>query len=612
MNRFLSFSMASILIVILLMAVYFQEKRVKSITNYIYIFIMFLVFFCIGTELLSYLIVPVYFKDNTFLLTFMFKLNLVLTELWAITVCFYVTIIALNNKSKKNIIIRFWIDFIIFLVGAVVICMTPIKYMFDETGDVLLYAYGPSTDCVIVFGILSAIIAFYQVIVRKDSTDKSPVILLISVLLCGIVLGGVETFNPAIIVLSLSMTIILFVLYATIQNPDLNMVIDLNFAREQAEKASSTKSNFLSSMTHEIKTPLNAIVGLSDDISENEEIPVELKDDVRDIVNSSKILLEIIGNILDINKIESGLMSVVEEPYSIRNEISSVIHALDVLEINNNKIEIQISDSVPKVLLGDKEHLNKILVNLISNALKFTKSGIVKIVVDAENNLDTMTSMIKISVIDNGKGIKEEDISKLFTRFQKINDNTTVEGTGLGLAISKQLIELMHGNISVQSVYGEGSTFTFVLPQKIGCAFSKNLNFEYDEKIDLKKLRILVVDDNLLNVKVAKKVFGSLGITINYCLNGQDCIDKVVSGEHYDMIFMDVLMPEMPGDIVIKKINERMKLDTPVIALTASIEAGYDRKLKALGFTDYLTKPFNKDQLRRKMYEILSGSDKEV
>ena len=612
-NSFLSFSLASIFVVILLISVFFKKKRVRSITNKIYVFIMFLVLFCIASELIAYWAVPFYFPDNLSIQIIASKINLLSISFWVACTCFYITIIALDDKTRKNINIRFYLFLGIFIISVILILLTPIKFMFDEEKIGLLYSYGLSPKMVLYLSITYVLVAFFHVVVRKDSSDNAPIVVIVLLLFFGIIIGIIELYYPFILVISLMQTIVLFVLYVTVQNPDLNMIIDLNFAREQVEKASASKTNFLASMNHEIKTPLNAIVGLSEDIMLNPDVPESAREDVNDIAISSKILMDIIGNIIDINKIEDGTMNVVESPYSIKNEINNIIQSLNVSILNNkNQIQIEISKEVPKVLYGDVNHINKILMNLISNAVKFTKNGSIKIVVRSENNLENMTTLLKVFVVDSGKGIEEENLTKLFNRFEKIDNNAYIEGTGLGLAITKKLLELMGGEIEVESTYGIGSTFSFTLPQKIGCAFNEVINEIPDDVTDLSKLRVLVVDDNLLNIKVAKRIFNTIGIKISYCLSGFECVERIVRGELYDLIFMDVLMPDMPGDIVIKKIKERVELETPIIALTASVDIGYDRKLRNMGFTDYLSKPFTKEQLRKKINIILSEGKKGV
>ena len=602
-NKFLIFTFGSLFVVILLISIYFQEKRVRSLTNTVYLCTLCSVLFSVTIELFAFFIIPSAYPKNIFLFDVVNKIQLICVATWAFLISFYITIMSLDDKSKKSIYKRLYI-FLALEVGAIIaIILSPINYVFLDNSIGLDYTYGLAPDITLYFAIAGIIVALFHILTRNDTSDKSPVVLLITILVFGLTLGVVETIYPDLLIVSSGQTIISFILYATIQNPDLNMITDLNFAKEQIEKANLAKTNFLSSMTHEIKTPLNAIVGLSEDISEGYDLPIDIKEDTNDIYKSSKVLLEIVGNILDINKIENGLMMVTESSYSIKRELTNILESLKhQIKENNNKVEVSISENTPVMLVGDRTHIYKVLFNIISNAVKFTNNGNITIKVDPENNYDDMTSNLVITVEDTGKGIKPENMTRLFTKFERANQTDSMEGTGLGLAISKKLLELMNGEISCESTYGVGTKFRISIPQKIGSALEEDIEEKYKDVYDLTTLKILVVDDNPLNIKVSKRAFNSLGINVDTASSGEECINKLLNNNTYDFIFMDILMPEMPGDVVLKRIKEKVpNFSTPVIALTASVDGLYEQKISEYGFNEYLSKPFNKDQLRRKL-----------
>ena len=504
----------------------------------------------------------------------------------------------IDNKKNKKILN------IINIILTLLVLFMPLE--LKVTNDLnYMVTVGPAIVVTSIAAALALICIFYISLKYKKQIEGKlvPIVCLLIFFLIVLITRAIV---PEFICLEFFANIALLLMMFTIENPDLKMIQELEEARKRADNANKAKSDFLSSMSHEIRTPLNAIVGLSEDMKDRDVCPDIMKEDLNDIIDASHTLLEIVGNIMDINKIESEKMEIVEVSYNFKEEISSLARVQSI-RIKDKKIDykINISDDIPYELIGDKQHVKEIINNLLSNAIKYTDEGIVAMNITCFNNNDICN--LEIEVYDTGRGIKKEDLKRLYNKFDRLDveKNSTIEGTGLGLAITKKLVELLKGTINVESEYGEGTKFNVIIPQRIGNNTSKDEKVITNNIIDYSDKKILIVDDNKLNIKVAKRNIEDLNFKeIDECYNGLECLEKIKNGKKYDIILMDIMMPTMDGEQVLKELKNIKDFDTPVIALTADAIAGSDEKYKNEGFVDYVSKPFNKDTIKLKIDSI--------
>lgn len=515
----------------------------------------------------------------------------------------------MNELLKQSLGARFFLVLIIVLLALMVIL--PVNYQINPFSY-----YGMGVSLLYIIAIIGTLSMMLVLIFssKKLSNDKSWSTFIAVVMFAITFLLQWKFLD--IKVLGSGIALVTLFIYFTLENPDLKYIDELNALKIRAEEANQAKTYFLASMSHEIRTPMNAIIGLSESILQSGNVPSEIYEDVKNISRAGDTLLEIVNNILDITKIEEGKTEVKIEPYNLADTIAELKNITEIsLAEKPIKFNVEIIGNVPNRLRGDQVKVYQVLMNLLSNAVKYTQKGNITFSIESINFGSKATLTFKVK--DTGIGIKKTDYDKIFQKFERLDqEQKNIQGSGLGLSITKRLVDMMGGKISFESEYQRGTTFTVVLEQEI---ISKDKISEEDtnkvikktvsEYFDGSKYNILLVDDNLLNLKVAEKLLQKYKFNVTSVTSGLDCINYTKK-KKYDLIFLDHMMPEMDGIHTLYNLKKRAEgFNTPVVVLTANaIEGSKEMYLKE-GFCDYLSKPISQVELDRILREQLHIED---
>ncbi|MCG2618067.1 ATP-binding protein [Terrimonas sp. NA20] len=387
------------------------------------------------------------------------------------------------------------------------------------------------------------------------------------------------------------------------------LIRQLDASERKEREAARIKENFLANMSHEIRTPMNAILGFAS-LLEKKTLDRESADYIHTIRQSGENLLTIINDILDLSRIEAGMMRIESIPFGVRELMQSVETMFrEKAKEKGLLLSTVIDDKVPEELQGDAVRLTQIMVNLIGNAIKFTRQGSVSIQVSASGMKEDEV-LLAVSVSDTGIGIDKEKLPGIFNRFEQAEDSITRKygGTGLGLSIVKDLVDMQHGNITVISEPGLGTRFQFSIPYKIVSSASGVNSVKEESRFaePAKELKVLVVEDNEINQSLMKKLLGSWAIDPDIVSNGLEAIERLQISK-YDIILMDIQMPEMDGYTAARIIREELRISTPVIAMTAHALAGEREKCLAAGMDEYIAKPVRERELQQMIVRFSSS-----
>ena len=605
----LYFSISGLIFIIILMHNFFSKERIDNLETKIYKYILLISTVGLTLDIITSILYNNGINYDNIFYVMASKLIFIYFIIWFLLFSFYIKSISLTNTEKKEekLSKTFYIFILIFILISPFILILPINYQIIRNviipqGIPVFLTYG-ICFCLILYSLYTTIRYHKNIAKNKIKPLYAFVILLI-------INFFIQRFFPQAFLINFLLSLTTIIMYFTIENPDVKMIKALNAAKDQAEKANA-KTDFLSNMSHEIRTPLNAIVGFSECMLDSNDLK-ETKEYAGDIVDASKQLLEIVNGILDISKIEANKVEIIPKNYNPR-EVFDGLRKLILPRIKEKPIEFKMnfSPDLPGILRGDVSKVKQVILNILTNAAKYTDKGEIIFNVNCINRLDTKTCLMYISVKDTGRGIKKDKLETIFGKFERIDEdkNTTTEGTGLGLAITKGLVDLMGGRITVFSKYGEGSTFRVYLEQEIiNMEIPQKENNDDEEIIyyNYNNKKVLIVDDSKINLKVAETLMKPYNFNIDTAINGLEAIEKV-NNQKYDLIFMDIMMPKMNGVETLYKLREHEDFTTPVIALTADAIEGTDEKYLNMGFNSYLSKPIDRKLLNKVINKYLGG-----
>ncbi len=603
-----SFSICSFIFVLMFIIFYFSKERLNTLDTKMYSCILVTNIIGIMIDVFGYFVFKIYGSES-FISILISKFYLVYYFLWAYFFLLYIFVISFREKTEYLLQKKFTKPSIILtsIIISLIVLIMPIQITYKDN---VAYSSGLSVNMVYGLCFIMVGIMLYCLLRNLKKISTKEYIPLLTFMVLSTFCMIIQKTYPEITLMLMCHSIVTSLMYFTIENPDVKMVKELEVAKNEAEKANHAKSEFLSSMSHELRTPLNAIVCFSELLESKEGLDSESKDFAKDIVSASHNLLDLVNGVLDISKIEAGKMELINKEYNSQ-ELFNSLSTMVIPRIGDKPIDFKtvIASDIPPVLKGDTGKLKQIILNLLTNAVKYTDKGFIKYRIECINDFKNNQTKLIITVTDTGRGIKKEDIDRLFKKFERLEEdrNTSIEGTGLGLAITEGLAELMGGKITVISDYGKGSTFKFVVIQdivnvEIKEKSSNTISFDYNT---FEGKKALIVDDSKLNLKVAENVLKNFLVTTESVTSGLECL-SCVNSKKYDIIFMDIMMPNMNGVEVLKKLREE-NINTPVIALTADAIEGQEEKYMSEGFDGYISKPINKEKLNYVLNKYLGG-----
>ena len=524
-----------------LLVIYFSKKRVHLLENSIYILMIFSIL--MDSALVSLLFYNYYTNYNVSLVSLLNKLDYVFLIIWSSSLMLYIFVITYKERKRfKRLLKKVSTSVIVLdIIMFVVVFNSKIDLIIKDS--IHQTAQGEAVILSIIFCLFYILVSLLIVLfnLKKINIKHLPVFVII---FTAILIAIFFSVNPYLIIISIGLTIDNFIMYFTIENPDIKLINELELAKDNLENANLVKSEFLRSMSHEIRTPMNQIIGCASVIEMEDNLSEESKDVLNDLVNSTNSLLDVCNGIINVSQIESGNVDILISGYNPKEVIEDIIN-LNKKRLTNKDVEIVSNYSeLPDIVYGDKDKVKQIVSNLLSNAIKYTDKG--KIEVSVSSSVKKDKCDIEIVVKDTGKGISEENIDLIFNKFGKLEKNSDTLGLGLGLFITKNLVNILGGNISVTSELGKGSEFKVFLHESL---------VDTSTKLDLSSVNIMIIHSSNMIRAFLKNSIMKYEIKVNDFSNGVEAI-KELKRVDYDVVIIDKYISDVKLEELVRTIKD--------------------------------------------------------
>ena len=577
----------------ILLIIYFSKKRVHLMENNVYILMIFAIL--MDSALVSLLFYNYYTNYNPALVRLLNRLDYCFLFVWASSLMLYIFII--TYKNKRNFAKRYKMISIITLVMNVFM-----TYIIFNSKIVLVVkdslhqtAQGPAVNISIIFCLFYVFVSLLIVLlnIKRLTVKHLPVFVII---FTAILIAIMFSLNPYLIIISIGLTIDNFIMYFTIENPDIKLINELELAKVSLEKANNVKSEFLKSMSHEIRTPMNQIIGCSGILETEEGLSEEGKETLSDLTGATNSLLDVCTGILNVSQIESGNVELTISEYNPQELLNEVIE-LNRKRIGNKDIKLKSNLKVlPYKFYGDKDKVKQIVSNLLSNAIKYTEKGTVEIIANCTKDSDESdVGNFEIIVKDTGKGISKEDMSLIFDKFGRIEKDSATLGLGLGLSITKSLVNIMGGTITADSELGKGSTFTCVLHERL----------EDPSKKKLEEAKVLVAHNSKIILACLKKILEKYNITVVEVMTSEEVYKNIEKG-NFDLVITDEFVGKVTAKELCLKIRFDLNSEIKIIKIISSSNVIDEGDFKGTPYNGHINEELNESEIINEIKRLLN------
>ena len=577
----------------ILLIIYFSKKRVHLMENNVYILMIFAIL--MDSALVSLLFYNYYTNYNPALVRLLNRLDYCFLFVWASSLMLYIFII--TYKNKRNFAKRYKMISIITLVMNVFM-----TYIIFNSKIVLVVkdslhqtAQGPAINISIIFCLFYVFVSLLIVLlnIKRFTVKHLPVFVII---FTAILIAIMFSLNPYLIIISIGLTIDNFIMYFTIENPDIKLINELELAKVSLEKANNVKSEFLKSMSHEIRTPMNQIIGCSGILETEEGLSEEGKETLSDLTGATNSLLDVCTGILNVSQIESGNVELTISEYNPQELLNEVIE-LNRKRIGNKDIKLKSNLKVlPYKFYGDKDKVKQIVSNLLSNAIKYTEKGTVEIIANCTKDSDESdVGNFEIIVKDTGKGISKEDMSLIFDKFGRIEKDSATLGLGLGLSITKSLVNIMGGTITADSELGKGSTFTCVLHERL----------EDPSKKKLEEAKVLVAHNSKIILACLKKILEKYNITVVEVMTSEEVYKNIEKG-NFDLVITDEFVGKVTAKELCLKIRFDLNSEIKIIKIISSSNVIDEGDFKGTPYNGHINEELNESEIINEIKRLLN------